>query len=150
MFAIFEDVPHDKTTSRLLPLAFGADKMNRHEQSLARAGFTTRETFDREVVRSAKLVGVARVQASRLRELVYTSTTEPKFNGRAACLTDRVEEGDHAGHAALGWAESQDGMKPGQKARAREFIRDGLVEVFGTICRADDVGWATEPPETSS
>ena len=149
VFAIFDDVPHDKTTSKLLPHAFRTDRMNAHNLSLARASFTTRATFEREVVQSAKLVGVARVQASRLRDLIYTSTSEPKFNGRAACVSDKVNEGDHAGHAALGWAESQEGMKPNQRARAREFIRDSLVEVFGTICRGDDVCWAAEVIETS-
>lgn len=79
---------------------------------------------------------------SGIRRITYDSTSQPAFKGRGVCLADKVVEGDHDGHAALGWSDSDAELSVKQKQRAREFIKQNLADTFGCVVDASSIAWA--------
>ena len=149
VLAVYLDTPRQPGGGRLLPAAFRTDKLNSYDLSLARLRFTTKRAFQEDVVatRTADLVGVASATGVALRRITYDSTSHPAFRSRGVCLVDKVEQGDHDGHAALGWGHSDAELSDKQKKRAREAIKQNLADSFGSITSADDCEWASSLPE---
>lgn len=144
--AVFRDTPYDTESRRLLPAAFPTDRLNGGNLSLARLSHTNRSTFDTQVVagRMDDLVGVACASAFAIRQITYDSTSHPAFKGRGVCLLDKVEDGDHDGHASLGWGRSDVELSVKQKQRAREAIKRNLADTFTLVVLPDGVDWAVE------
>lgn len=142
VLAVFEGDKHDAIAMRLKPAKFDSGQLKRFGVSLARTGFTTRPTFDEQVVRSKRLVGVAQAIAAQLRSVPYIDQLgRPPVTGRAVCLIDKVDCGDHDGHAAIGWSESWNALAEGQKKRAGEIAKSNIARAFGGIVPADQVAW---------
>lgn len=140
--AVFEDTPRDEKARQLTKKTFPSKQLQRDEFSLARLSHTDRLAFEKNIVGTRKLVGVACAPAAKLFDLLYVSQGPAPWTGRAVCLTDVVSERDHDGHAALGWSESQNGMGETVRGRVREIIKNNLAEIFGTYGGVEEVAWA--------
>lgn len=126
---------------------FRPEKLKETNLSVARKEHTTRPTFDEHVIGDesapkGRLLGVACVEARLLRALTFEMVggQPPAIKtGRAICVIDRVERGDHDGHAALGFSEALEALTERQKSQWRTTTRTNLIDVFGSLRAIDEV-----------
>jgi hypothetical protein len=141
LVAVFEKTKRDGL--RLLPTTFEVRQLTRGEFSLARLMHMTKSEFQAYVIgpgetAQGQLVGVARADVAALRQIPYViEGTQPALTGRGVCVLDKVAIGDHDGHAALEYSESQDQLTPKQKNIARQQINADLAEIFGPVISTD-------------
>jgi hypothetical protein len=144
LFAVFADTPRDNDI--LDPRAFGRN-MNKTTQSLARCSYVSRPVFDRTVVGTRALHGVAIAHVQAIRALTAPIQIQHETRQvRAVCVVDLVERGDCTGHAAMGFSEQVEGagLSPGQLGKVRERIRLELAHTFSRIAPADSVVWPSD------
>jgi len=126
---------------------FPKDRLKDTNLSLARREHTTRRTFDEQVIGGGtgpkgSFLGAAWVEARVLRELEFIMVSgqlPATTRGRAVCVLDRVDPGDHDGHAALGFSEALEALPLKQKSLWRTTTRNNLVQAFGNIRPLDEV-----------
>jgi hypothetical protein len=141
--AVFRATP--TVNGRLAPTAFRNARLQAGDVSLARLSYTTREDFDAYVVApktaSDPLQGVVTCAVEVLRGLrIDIPYTSPVTALRAICVIDRVEVGDHDGHAALMYCEEQQSIQGKKtKERIRADIAAALASAFGEVKALDVV-----------
>jgi len=145
ILAVFEE---GRPRTKLDKKDFRPEKLKDTNLSVARKEHTTRPTFNEHVIGDesgpkGRLLGVACVETRLLRALTFEMVGgQPPASktGRAVCVVDRVEQGDHDGHAALGFSEALEALSERQKSQWRTTTRNNLVDVFGSgSCRVP--GW---------
>jgi len=116
---------------------FKTKRLQRGDLSLARHEYTNWPTFRDYVVRprdSRSIKGVAVSTAAEIRGLISpVNGVHPEKSLRAVCILDKVQEGDHAGHAALQYCSEQAALTEKQKKNLRALISADLAETFSTI-----------------
>ena len=125
---------------------FDNSDLHRANHSLARPRCCTTAEFSSRVIsagvaRNGALVGLARAQVSVIRTLVVADSTDRGIQKRAACVLDRVDEGDIEGHAVLAYGEWTRGLGQKEKGIVRAQIRLQLAEVFGEVVAVQDISW---------
>jgi hypothetical protein len=126
---------------------FNTKKIRDGDLSLARQRYTTMNdisTFVIEPARKAGLVlnGAVVAQVDKLRSIARTQP--PAGLLRGVCVIDRVEDGDHDGHAALiGCADQKASLTNEQTlGKFRGQIALDLAEKFSEVKEINDVGLA--------
>jgi hypothetical protein len=144
VFAVFE---RSKLDGNLITSdTFDNNDLHRANHSLARPTCCTSAEFRSRVIlpgvaRNGALVGLARAQASAIRTLAMADITDSGIQKRAACVLDRVDDGDIEGHAVLAYGEWTNRLGQKKKGVVRAQIRLQLAEVFGEIVAVQDVPW---------
>src|SRR5580658_1998273 len=134
----------DLADGKLLKQAFPGKKLKDGDFSIARLAFTTKEIFNEYVVERRKnsvpVVGVGRASVRVLRQLTAPLDWQnPVRDIRAICVLDRVENGEHDGHAALEFCEEQkEIVKQKRLERVRAHIAADLVTAFGDVLTLDN------------
>lgn len=119
LFAVFETTKREG--DRLIATAFPAEQLARGEVSVTRAAHTSKTEFCTHVIEPleaslGKLIGVARAEVGALRAIPYIfDDVKPPLTGKAVRVPDKVVQGDHNGHAALEYSESQEQLSPSKK-----------------------------------
>jgi hypothetical protein len=146
VFAVFE---RSKLDGNLITSdTFDNSDLHRANHSLARPKYCTSAEFSSRVIspgvaRNGALVGLARAQVSAIRTLVVADTTDRDIQKRAACVLDRVDDGDIEGHAVLAYGEWTNRLGQKKKSIVRAQIRLQLAEVFGEIIAVQDIPWSS-------
>lgn len=149
MLAVFDTTK--RVNGRLAQTAFKGADLHRGKVSLCRLKYTTRQTFDNQVVAprpvTDPLLGVVVCATDVLRDLhIPIPNTAPPTQIRAACVLDKVENGDHDGHAALQYCENEEQIKGAKtKDRVRGAIALALADAFGDIRPVDSITFASAP-----
>jgi len=134
----------------LVDTDFIDDQLKRNDQSLSRVKWTSGAAFHRYVVvtragQVRPVSGIASARVIKLRELRFkVPNSNPVMSGAALCVIDRVEAGDHDGHAALGYAADMQALTPNQKKKTRPLVRAEAARQFSTIVDSTLFSW--EPP----
>jgi hypothetical protein len=141
LFAVFETTKREG--DRLVATAFPARQLARGEVSVMRAAHTSKTEFCTNIVERleaslGRLIGVARAEVGALRAIPYIfDDVKPPVTGNAVCVLDKVVQGDHDGHAALEYSESQEQLSPKQKNIVRQKINADIADAFGEIVSLD-------------
>jgi hypothetical protein len=138
IFAVFDTTKVNDC--RLTAKSFDNKQLSANNESIVRSSFVARAVFDQMVVERGKpekgnLVGIAWADVSNVRQLKaeFNLGRPTTINVRAFCVLDRVERGDFDGHAAMGYAETPNGVSEGQLGKVRPFIRMDLANTFSQI-----------------
>jgi len=124
--------------AKLTPNYFRIDRLKQGDLSLARHAHTSWATFRDDVLapgeRLQRLQGIAVSQADTLRGLIAEihSSTPPKAL-RSVCVLDKVEDGEHDGHAALQFCSEQAGLRAKEKSVVRAQIQSELATTFSEV-----------------
>ncbi len=146
IYAVFQKAP--RNGNLLNENSFENNKLKKNSQSLARASWVTRRQFDRKIVRrdtssNGPMVGIAYADVAKVRALrVDVKLNTGTKNVRAICVLDRVESGDCAGHATMGyeWA-GQLNLSQAQVATIRKKIRYDLANTFSEVIEPSAQQW---------
>lgn len=145
VFAVFDTTPRSGAT--LLQNAF--KQLAGNSESVGRTSFITRNTFDAEVVRpgvstKGAFVGIAVAASGSIRNLRTDIVINHNATSvRSICVTDRVDDGDYAGHATLGYAEAIEQLGQTLKGKKRMAVRMDLANEFSAIAPMDSQLWST-------
>lgn len=125
----------DFVAGQLQKKAFPGKIIKNGNFSLARLDHTTKEDFEKNVIEpkrnSTPITKVGRANVGEIRKLMVPLHWEkPTRDIRSVCVIDKVEEGDHDGHAALKYCEEQKGFTQNQLDRLRAHIAADLVHLF--------------------
>jgi len=124
---------------------FKKSDFSRSNVSVARREFTSHSRFldsvvKPQVVSKGALVGVACATTSLIRAIKLTFPKEVPSPYRGACVLDRVEHGDHDGHASIGESEAVQGIKNSNTLGAvRTAILADLADAFGELTTPESV-----------
>ena len=128
---------------------FPRDPLVRMNLSLARLQHTSLATIISEVVdeRGGErfCVGAAVAKVCELREIEVNYAPNglaSRVSGKAFCVVDLVEAGDHEGHSALGYSDlvnQSSPLKPPQRAQVRNNLRRDLRDAFATIYALESI-----------
>ena len=122
-------------------------QLKRRDQSCSRRGWTSAADFSAHVATTRagikrNVAGLAAVQVKKLREFRFkVPSSQPEISGPAICVIDRVEPGDYAGHAAIGYTEAMNALSDPQKKKTRPLVRLEAARRFGGVESADDFRW---------
>jgi hypothetical protein len=124
--------------ARLAANDFPSKSLKRGDLSLARHSHTSWTAFRDNVLapgqQSQPVRGIAVSQADALRGLIAeinSSTTQKLL--RSVCVLDKVEIGDHVGHAALQFCAEQVGLQEKEKSVVRAQIQTELAKTFSEV-----------------
>ena len=128
----------DFASGQLQKSAFPGKAIKNGNFSLARLDYTTKEDFEKNVVEPKKIdspiTRVGRANVGELRQLMASlGWQKPIRHIRSVCVIDKVEDGDHDGHAALAYCEEQKLLSQKQLERLRTHIAADLVQLFGKV-----------------
>lgn len=146
VFAVFD---RSKLDGNLITSdTFDNNDLHRANHSLARPRCCTLVEFSSRVLspgiaRDGALVGLARAEVSAIRALGITDSADKGIQKRAACVLDRVDDGDIEGHAVLAYGEWTNRLGPKKKGIVRAQIRLQLAEVFGEIVAVQSIPWSS-------
>ena len=141
IFAVFESTP--RIGNRLAPNAFKSKKIRDGDISLFRSGFTSRADFEAHVIppkaHTDTPSGVVVCGAELLRTIRIPHGA-PHLTLRAVCVIDKVEDGDHDGHAAIESSEEIESIVgETSRGRARSAIANSQADAFSEICDLDSI-----------
>jgi len=125
--------------------AFKTSLLQDGDLSLSRIAYTDTPTFQTKVVApkaaSDPIQGVAICSVSTLRDIyINVPKAQPPSRIRGACVLDKVETGDHEGHATLEYCEEQNNIKnPNTKGMVRAAIAIALASAFGDVHPVDAI-----------
>ena len=136
IFAVFR--ADARLGTRLTDKDFPTSRLKKGDLSLARHAHTSWATFRDYVLapgqRSQPFQGIAVSQADAIRSLVaeITSSTPPTLL-RSVCVLDKVENGEHDGHAALKFCSEQAALPEKAKFVVRAQIQSELIATFSEV-----------------
>lgn len=124
--------------ARLTGKDFPSKSLKRGDLSLARHSHTSWATFRDSVLvpgqRSQPVQGIAVSQADALRSLVARiDSSTPVKHLRSVCVLDKVENGDHNGHAALKFCSEDAALRESEKSVVRAQIQAELAATFSEV-----------------
>jgi hypothetical protein len=137
IFAVFR--ADARLGTRLIEKDFPTNRLKRGDLSLARHAHTSWATFRDYVIapgrQSQHFQGIAVSRADALRSLIaeVTSSTSPALL-RSICVLDKVEDGEHNGHAALKYCAEQAALSDKAKRVVRTQIESELTATFSEVC----------------
>jgi len=117
---------------------FPTGRLKRGDLSLARHAHTSWATFRDYVIAPGKqsqaVQGIAVSRADALRSLVAEITSSvPPTCLRSVCVLDKVENGEHDGHAALKFCSEQAALRTKAKHVVRVQIQSELAATFSEV-----------------
>lgn len=146
VYAVFEKTL--RNGNYLIENSFENNKLKKNAQSLGRASFVTKRQFEQKIVRrdassNGPLVGITGADVSQLRALrADVKLNAGTKNVRAICVIDRVEQGDCAGHATMGYEWTGElNLSQAQVATIKQKIRYDLAAVFSPIVEPSGERW---------
>lgn len=141
LFAVFADTHRDGDA--LISKSF-TKNLNNTTQSLARESYITRRIFNKAIVGTRVVHGVAIAHVDQIRQLqAELRVNNQPNNVRAMCVTDLVERNDCEGHATMGFSEQVGGVGVSEKelGKVRQRIKLDLVDIFSKIAPVETVSW---------
>lgn len=135
--AVFNNLDRNVSANRLTAESFDVRQLKRTNLSLLRCDFTSKATINSDVVlpnqrRQGDFVGLACANVGSVRSVEHGDVRH-----RVVCLIDKVELGDHDGHAALGFSDafsaSLETMSEKRRNIQRGLALATLAEKFGDI-----------------
>jgi hypothetical protein len=142
LFAVFDDTGRDGAS--LASKSFNKN-LNNTTQSVARSVYVSKSVFQRTIVGSRALHGVASAHVGRIRDLRADLQTPTGITSvRSICVVDLVERGDCEGHATMGFSEAVGGVSPQQLGKVRERIRMDLANTFSRIMPIEAISWPSQ------
>jgi len=150
LFAVFENTRREEKS--LTQKSFEDSHLRRIQLSVARAKYTTRKNFEKNIVTPAlgskgRLIGISRTTAGNLRSLkcYYKLNNGQTSSFRGLIVVDSVKERDFDSHATIGYCRDDEppGIGTTQLGRSRAILRLNIVEAFSQITPIDDIIWPT-------
>jgi len=137
IFAVFG--ANARLGARLTPNDFPPKSLKSGDLSLARQSHTSWTTFRDNVLvprqqRSQPIRGIAVSRVDALRNLIAEiNSSMPATLLRSVCVLDKVENGEHDGHAALQFCAEQAGLRDKEKSVVRAQIQTELARTFSEV-----------------
>jgi hypothetical protein len=132
---------------------FDTTKIKNGDLSIARQRYTTMDDMNTVIIEPAKqtgrvLNGAVIAQVDKLRSIVRTQA--PAGPLRGVCVIDKVQNGDHDGHAALIGCADQAARftNPQSLGKFRGQIALDLADKFSEVKSLDAVGIVASSPST--
>jgi hypothetical protein len=134
---------------RLQENSFSNKNLASGSESIVRSSFVTKQIFVRDIGRDGEskkgsLIGFSQIKVACARELFApVARGHATERVRAWCIEDRVEQGDCAGHATLGYAKTKEQLGLSDKSIGvlRKKIRLDLAKEFSTIIPIENHKW---------
>lgn len=132
--------------NEILLVSFNKKRLSEKEESVSRVAHTSFAAFQEYVAKpietgGGSIKGVATATVSMIRSLRLGKQDDVKER-RAICVLDKVQPGEHDGHAVLAFADAPEVMGETRLGILRKEVRAELALLFGRITNAADVGWA--------
>lgn len=128
--------------------SFDKNQLKKSNQSTAREAYVDWETFSYSIVGSRDLVGVSVCDALSIRQIRVDVNTRDNqaANLPALIVIDRVEKGDCAGHASLGFSKvfADANISDGERSKKRLLVIAELARRFSEVRHDEALSWPTK------